>query len=155
MAANNASVARVVNPTLIGSLNIIVDERCLGFLRFITESVNFDIEMKELTINESLRENETGTEDGSYSENETCSQAESYPWKFARRSIISAIGETTASVWVPEAWLAAHESGHREFLLPSACIKGDEIETCQRILRRDPQQFGSNYFRRHLAYRQP
>jgi hypothetical protein len=115
---------------------------CLGFLCFITKSANFDIEAKELTINENLRENEIRAEDGSYSEIETCSQADFYPWKFARCSITSAIGKTTASVWVPEAWLAPYESGQCEFILLSACVKEDEIETCQRILRRDPNNLG-------------
>lgn len=75
-------------------------------------------------------------------ENEICSQAVFYLWKFARCSIISAIGETAASVWVSEAWLAAHESGPCKSILLSACFKEDEIEICQRILRHDPNDLG-------------
>lgn len=39
------------------------------------------------------------------SENEICSQADFYPWKFARCSIVSAVGKTTASVLALEAGL--------------------------------------------------
>ncbi|KAE9367519.1 HET-domain-containing protein [Stipitochalara longipes BDJ] len=136
--SSSSIVACMNDHDLLRPGEVIINERELGFLRFTTESVNLEIELKKPGFNESRPDYDSSVEEERSHEYETYSEDNMSSRKLVQGLINSAVGTNIGFVWVEESWFKGRSTRYCELILLSACVQDEESENCQPILQKDP-----------------